>query len=59
MDPMLLLELHMMGAKVCLLAKFKKFILWKYAKHFPVVNKINNKDQLNEIYYKYKSKSKF
>ena len=23
---------------------------------FPVVNKINNKDQLNEIYYKYKSK---
>ena len=57
MDSMLLLELHMMGAKVLSIRPNSKNLFYgNMLNIFPVVNKINNKDQLNEIYYKYKSK---
>ena len=57
MDSMLLLELHMMGAKVLSIRPNSKNLFYGNKLNiFPIVKKINNKHQLNEIYYKYKSK---
>lgn len=57
MDLMLLLELHMMGAKVLSIRPNSKNLFYGNKLNiFPIVKKLNNKDQLNEVYYKYKSK---